>query len=59
MMASLIILLPLTLVMVTIPSLPMGALMASIIIAFLRKMRYNITDLNGVKNIELQNVIQL
>ncbi|UNU26131.1 hypothetical protein [Microcoleus vaginatus] len=28
-------------------------------IAFLRKMRYNITDLNGVKNIELQNVIQL
>jgi len=28
-------------------------------IAFLRKMRYNITDLNGVKNIESQNVIQL
>ncbi|WP_445242347.1 ATP-binding protein, partial [Microcoleus sp. S13_C5] len=25
-------------------------------IAFLRKMRYNITNLNGVKNIEVQNV---
>ena len=28
-------------------------------IAFLRKMRYNITNLNGVKNREPQNVIQL
>ncbi|MEG4110168.1 hypothetical protein QUA04_29490 [Microcoleus sp. S13_C5] len=28
-------------------------------IAFLRKMRYNITNLNVVKNIEVQNVIQL
>ena len=32
---------------------------AAAVIAFLRKMRYNITDLNGVKNIEPQNVIQL
>ena len=28
-------------------------------IAFIRKMRYDITDLNGVKNIEPQNVMQL
>jgi len=28
-------------------------------IAFIRKMRYDITELNGVKNIEPQNVRQL
>jgi hypothetical protein len=28
-------------------------------IAFLRKMRYDVTDLNEVKNIEPQNVLQL
>jgi hypothetical protein len=28
-------------------------------IAFIRKMRYDITDLNGVKNIEPKNVMQL
>ena len=28
-------------------------------IAFIRKMRYDITELNGVKNIEPQNVMQL
>ena len=28
-------------------------------IAFLRKMRYDVTDLNEVKNIEPENVIQL
>ena len=28
-------------------------------ITFIRKMRYDITELNGVKNIELQNVMQL
>jgi len=29
------------------------------LIAFIRKMRYDITDLNGVKNIEPQNVMPL
>jgi hypothetical protein len=33
--------------------------MAKLTIAFIRKMRYDITDLNGVKNIEPQNVMQL
>jgi hypothetical protein len=28
-------------------------------IAFLRKMRYDVTDLNEVKNIEPENVLQL
>jgi hypothetical protein len=28
-------------------------------IAFLRKMRYDVTDLNEVKNIEPENVMQL
>jgi hypothetical protein len=30
-----------------------------ITIAFLRKMRYDVTDLNEVKNIEPENVMQL